>query len=100
MRLAFLIFFLSTAAHAAPLEGRWLGPVDRDGNQSTIQIYPCGDKFCGRVSAVTKPSSDYLVGQVILVNLEQESSTSYKNGLIRFDHLNWTFSVSVRCGCS
>ena len=49
----FYLIGFSQAQDQAPIEGFWLGPVDPDGNQSTIQIYPCGDKYCGRVSAVT-----------------------------------------------
>ena len=95
--LSLILVFLcySPAFAAEPIEGYWLGPIDPDGNQSTIQIYPCGDKFCGKVSAVTLDSSQYLLGQVILLDLQQESPVSYTKGLIRFDHLSWKFSGSI-----
>ena len=94
----YLFFALSfvTANAAEPIEGHWLGPVDPDGNQSTIEIYPCGEKFCGKVSAVTLESSNYLLGQIILLDLHQQSPASYTNGLIRFDHLSWRFSGSIQ----
>ena len=97
MRLGFLIFALmwGGGAHAAPIVGFWLGPVDPDGNQSTIEIYPCADQFCGRVSAVTLASSAYLVDQVILLNLKRQSDAVYTGGLIRFDHLSWQFGGSI-----
>ena len=91
-----LLIAAGSVAQASPLEGSWLGPVDPDGNRSTIDIYPCGDLFCGKVSAVTQPSAEYLLGQVILLNLQQEREDYYSGGLIRFDHLRWTFSGDIR----
>ena len=93
---ALLVLACAPAAQGSPLVGFWLGPVDPDGNQSTIEIYPCEDKFCGRVSAVTLESSAYLVDQVILLDLAQESDASYTGGLIRFDHIPWQFGGSIQ----
>ena len=91
----FLVLAWAPVAWASPLVGLWLGPVDPDCNQSTIEIYPCEAKFCGRVSAVTMESSAFLVDQVILLDLEQKTEASYTGGLIRFDHIPWQFGGSI-----
>ncbi len=94
---AFLpLFWVGLALAEAPVLGSWLGPVDPDGNRSTVEIYACEDAFCGRVSAVTVPTSSFLLDQVILVNLRQRTRDRYVGGKIRFDHVPWVFSGSIQ----
>ena len=98
MRVLFLVAALlgTLPASASPLAGYWLGPLDPDGNRSTIEIYPCEGLLCGRVAQVTQDSARQLLNQIILLDLRQQDADTYVGGTIRFDHLRWTFSGSIQ----
>ena len=86
---------MAQAQELAAILGQWLGPEDPDGNRSTIEVFPCADQFCGRVSAVTLDTSRVLLGQTILSGLRQQAPDRYVGGRIRFDHVRWRFSGTV-----
>ena len=93
----FMILPVPALAQSNSILGEWIGPVDPDGNRSTIEVFPCADdRYCGRVSAVTLASADVLLDQVILLDLRPSGEGRYTGGRIRFDHLQWRFSSTVQ----
>ncbi len=73
---------LAAAAAADPLEGLWRTAQDDNGNSGLVEVAPCGDKLCGRLTRAFGPDGSQIespnVGRFIIWDTAPAGGGEYR----------------------
>ncbi|OWJ77587.1 DUF2147 domain-containing protein [Haematobacter missouriensis] len=77
----------SGAAFAAdPVQGAWLTQPDDNGHYGRVEIVPCGDRFCGTLTAAFAADGKSVpsdrIGKRIVWDMQPAGGGRYENGQI------------------
>ena len=83
--IAAVVFGLTGAAFADPLEGVWKTEVD-DGAYAHIKIGKCGAKFCGIIARSFNASGEFTsenTGKKLVIDMVPQGGNNYKGSVWR-----------------
>ena len=62
--------------------GKWNTEKSEEGAWITVDIQPCGDKFCGTIVEAHNAKDDSIVGTEMIKDMRQKSDLLYDKGKI------------------
>jgi len=80
-RLEAMLVLLSTSA-LADITGNWLSEKNEEGKQISVEIFNCGEKVCGKITAVHNSDNTSIVGSEIIKDMSKKTDTKYSGGKI------------------
>jgi len=76
-----ILGLVSTSA-LADITGNWLSEKNEEGKQISVEIFNCGEKVCGKITAVHNSDNTSIVGSEIIKDMSKKTDTKYSGGKI------------------
>jgi len=81
------VFFSAMLSFVAPsafadITGNWLSEKNEEGKQISVEIFNCGEKICGKITAVHNSDNTSIIGAEIIKDMNKKSDTKYSGGKI------------------